>query len=138
MPKKYIRYAIKNKIYHADDKDLGIRNKKSNSHDVIVVSVNKRNKTCKVKTITSLETKNNKKRAFKNSKLKDVRIGKITVIPRTELNTKVLSGVNNSILTIKTNKLYYSKSNLVFPRRYKHIINSKKKWGSHAPLPSVV
>lgn len=127
MPKKYIRYAIKNKIYHADDKDLGIRNKASKSHDVIVLAVNKRNKTCKVKTITSLEWKRNNKYAFKNQKLKDVRTGKITVIPKTEINTKVLSGVNNNVLTIKTNKLYYSNSKLVFPRRYKHIINSKKK-----------
>ena len=38
----------------ADSVDLGLTNT-NKPHDVIVVSINKRKKKCKVKTITSLE-----------------------------------------------------------------------------------
>ena len=128
MRKYYLRYAIKNKIYRADATDLGLRNT-NKPHDVIVVSVNKRSNKCKVKTITSLErpfVKNGvTKQVFINNKLDDVRNGKITVIPIKDINTYHLSGVNNDVLTIKTNKMYFSATGTKFPRRYKHIINKK-------------
>lgn len=124
----YLRYAIKNKIYRADARDLGLDNT-IKPHDVIVISVNKRSNKCKVKTITSLEktiVKNGvSKQVFINNKLDDVRDGKIIVIPQKDINTHHLSGVNNKLLTIKTNKMYFTGSGVKFPRRYKHIINKK-------------
>lgn len=82
---------MKNRIYRADDGDLGIGNN-GNSHDVIVVSVNKRSNKCKVKTITSLEysvvDKNDSSKniwIFNKNKLDDGRDGKITVIPKNEI-----------------------------------------------------
>ena len=118
----YLRYAIKNKIYRADASDLGLTNT-TKPHDVIVISVNKRRKKCKVKTITSLEKTIEKdgvsKQVFINKKLDDVRSGRLTVIPKNEINTDHLSCINNDVLTIKTNRLYLSTSGLKFPRRYK-------------------
>ena len=71
MSRTYLKYAIKNKIYRADAIDLGLTNT-NKPHDVIVVSVNKRKKKCKVKTITSLEKDiidqyGNKRKAFMNT-----------------------------------------------------------------------
>lgn len=124
----YLRYAIKNKIYRADAADLGLTNT-NKPHDVIVISVNKRSNKCKVKTITSLERSilkdGRKKQVFKNEKLDDVRNGRIIVIPKNQINTRVLSGVNNDILTIKVDKMYFSGSGTKFPRKYKQLINKK-------------
>ena len=128
MARIYLRYAIKNKIYRASADDLGLTNTRK-PHDVIVVSVNKRSKKCKVKTITSLEYNINQynggpeRFVFINNKLDDVRNGKITVIPKKDINTNHLSGVNNKIITIKTNRMYLSTTGTKFPRRYKHLIN---------------
>ena len=129
MAKTYLRYAIKNKIYRADANDLGLTHT-NKPHDVIVVSVNKRKKKCKVKTITSLEKEiidqyGNKRKAFMNHKLDDVRDGNILVIPQKLINTHHLSGINQKELTIKTNKMYLSTTGTKFPRRYKHLINKK-------------
>lgn len=129
MAKTYLRYAIKNKIYRADANDLGLTHT-NKPHDVIVVSVNKRKNTCKVKTITSLERlstdrNGNQRYTFMNHKLDDVRDGNILVIPQKLINTHHLSGINHKELTIKTNKMYFTTSGAKFPRRYKHLINKK-------------
>ena len=127
--KVHLKYAIKNKIYRADARDLGLTNT-NKAHDVIVVSVNKRSKKCKVKTITSLErtikSNGKNKNVFLNHKLDDVRSGKILVIPKIDINTHHLSGVNNKLHTIKTNKMYLSTTGTTFPRRFKQLINKKK------------
>lgn len=125
IKKTHLRYAIKNKIYRADAKDLGLSNTKK-AHDVIVVSVNKRRKKCRVKTITSLERDIKGKMCFIDDKLDDVRNGIITPIPIKDINTHHWSGVNNNAISVKTNKLYFSTTGTKFPRRYKHIINSNK------------
>ena len=103
MARIYCSYALKNKIYRADANDLGLTNTQK-SHDVIVISVNKRSKKCKVKTITSLERPINGRMQFINRKLDDVRDGKIIPIPVKDINTHHLSGVNNDVKTIKINK----------------------------------
>lgn len=125
----YIKNAVKNRIYRADAKDLGLTNTKK-PHDVVVVSVNKRSKRCRVKTITSLERKitsnGSSKNVFINNKLNDVRAGRIIVIPKRDINTHHLSGINNKILTVRTNKLYKSTTGTRFPRRFKHLINRRK------------
>ena len=129
MARTYLRYAIKNKIYRADAQDLGLTNT-NKPHDVIVLSINKRRKTCKVKTITSLERlstykNSNQKYTFMNDKLDVVRDGNILVIPQKLINTHHLSGINHKELTIKTNKMYLTTSGAKFPRRFKHLINKK-------------
>ena len=70
MARIYCSYALKNKIYRADANDLGLTNTQK-PHDVIVISVNKRSKKCKVKTITSLERPINGRMQFINRKLDD-------------------------------------------------------------------
>lgn len=122
MARIYCSYALKNKIYRADANDLGLTNTQK-PHDVIVISVNKRSKKCKVKTITSLERPINGRMQFINRKLDDVRDGKIIPIPVKDINTHHLSGVNNDVKTIKINKLYLSNTGTKFPRRYKYLIN---------------
>ena len=76
----------KDKIYRANNEDLNIRYRNGELvpgwHDLIIVSVNKRTKNCKVKTITSLEKEVNRRLYFKNNKLDDVRDGNIIVIPK--------------------------------------------------------
>lgn len=125
MPKTYVKYVFLNGIYRADAKDLGLKNTKK-PHDVIVVSINARKKTCNVKTITSLEEECKGQMVFKNHKLSKVRNGEIIVIPRKNLNTKRLCGVYTKPITIKISKLYLSTTGTTFPRRYKHLII--KKW----------
>ena len=125
MARNYIRYALKNHIYRADAQDLGLTNT-IQPHDVIVLSVNKRRKTCKVKTITSLEYQdNNGQWKFINSKLTDVRDGNILPIPKDQIRTHHLSGINHDSKIIKTNKLYFTNTGTKFPRRYKHLIAKK-------------
>lgn len=125
MSKNYIRYALKNHIYRADAQDLGLTNT-NRSHDVIVTSVNKRKKTCRVKTITSLEYQdNNGEWKFINRKLSDVREGNILLIPKEQIKTHHLSGINHNSKTIKINKLYFTENETKFPRRYKHLIHKK-------------
>lgn len=129
MKKEYVTDVGINKIYRADNEDLNIRNRNgriiAGSHDVIVISKNKRKKTCNVKTITSLEKEKNGKWVFIGKKLKDVRDGNIIAIPKKQINTDHLSGVNHSAKTIKINKLFVSQSGTKFPRRYKHLIKKK-------------
>lgn len=122
MGKSYIRYALKNHIYRADAQDLGLTNTKQ-PHDVIVTSVNKRRKTCKVKTITSLENRN--QTGFLQHKLNDVRSGNILVIPKDQIKTKHLSGIDHRSKTIKFKRLYFSNTGTIFPRRYKYLIYKK-------------
>lgn len=129
MPKRYLDYAMVGKVYRADNKDLKIYSRNGNympgSHDVIVVSVNKRNNTCKVKTITSLERKYKGEYLFIAKKLPDVRNGKILVVPIKDIHTDHLSGVNHNTKEIKINKLYFTNTKAVFPRRYKHLVFKK-------------
>lgn len=117
----YLKYAIKNRVYRADAKDLCLKNT-NKPHDIIVISINKRSNKCKVKTIVKNGVS---KQVFINNKLDDVRDGKIIVIPKKDINTNHLSGVNNKVLTIKTNKMYLNTKGVKFPRRYKYIINKK-------------
>lgn len=67
-----------------------------------------------------------KRNIFINSKLDDVRNGKIILIPKKDINTHHLSGINNRIFTVKVNKLYFSTTGVIFPRKYKYIISNKK------------
>ncbi len=126
MTRNYIRYALKNHIYRADAQDLGLTNT-TQPHDVIVLSVNKRRKTCKVKTITSLEYYSPRDRRwnFILGKLSDVRDGNILPIPKGQIRTRHLSGIDHRFKTIKTNKLYFTHTRTIFPRRYKHLIYKK-------------
>lgn len=117
----YLKYAIKNRVYRADAKDLCLKNT-NKPHDIIVISINKRSNKCKVKTIVKNGVS---KQVFINNKLDDVRDGKIIVIPKKDINTNHLSGVNKKVLTIKTNKMYLNTKGVKFPRRYKYIINKK-------------
>lgn len=122
MGKNHIKYALKNHIYRADAKDLGLTNT-NQPHDVIVTSVNKRKKTCIVKTITSLE--NNNQTGFLQHKLNDVRNGDILVVPQDQIKTKHLSGIDHRYKKVKINRLYFSNTGTIFPRRYKHLIYKK-------------
>ena len=111
------------RIYRAKDKDLGLSKNKYCSHDVIVTSYNRFNKECIVRTVTSLEkTNDNGVQVFKNHNLDAVRNGDMIVIPRNQINTKVLSGVYKKPIKIKYNKLTPSKSGATAPKQYKKII----------------
>lgn len=93
-------------------------------HDVIVVYYNRFNKKCLVKTITSLEKYNKKTKEyeFKNDKLDAVRKGEIIVIPKTQINTDVLSGVYYEPIKVRFSQLEKSDSNYNYPKRYKKVI----------------
>lgn len=127
--KEYCSSVSVGEVYHADNRDLNIWNEngkiRRGSHDVIVVSVNKRKNTCKVKTITSLERKYDGKNVFIEKKLPNVRNGKILVIPIKDIHTKHLSGIYHDEKEIKVDKLYKSNSGVVFPRRYKYLVYKK-------------
>ena len=116
-----------NGVYQAYDKDLKINLNNPKQHNVIVLSINDKTNTARVKTITSLERKKVGKWFFKNGKLDDVKDGNILVIPKKIFRTKKLSGINHDIITISLNKLYYKEQtdNTYVPKRYINLIRRK-------------
>ena len=117
-----------NGVYQASDADLKIHTCDANEqHNVIVVSINKKRKTARVKTITSLEKRINNEYKFKNHKLSDVKNGNILLIPRTQMRSKLLSGINHHGITISLNKLHYKDpgDRTRFPMRYQKLIRRK-------------
>ena len=116
-----------NGVYQAYDVDLKINLNNPLQHNVIITSINKKRKSARVKTITSLEKKVGNQYRFKNRKLSDVKRGNILVIPRSQLKSKYLSGINHNGITISLNKLYYKEPNdrTCFPNRYHKLIHRK-------------
>ena len=114
--------------YFVKDKDLGIVTE-TFGHDVFVIRISKNKKRVKVKTITSIEKNGleNGQRVFKKNKkhinyLEAIHNGTIIVMPKTDLQTERLSGVNNNGIWISVNKLLKSKYSLKYPNRYNGII----------------
>ena len=116
-----------NGIYQVNDLDLKINVNNPKQHNVIVTSINKKRGICNVKTITSLEDRKKGKFYFRDGQLFNVRNGNILVIPKNQLGTKKLSGVNHQIITIKIDKLYYKEPNdkTRYPNRYHNLIHRK-------------
>ena len=114
--------------YFVRDKDLKI-DTETFGHDVFVVKFSKDKKKVKVKTITSIEKNNleNGQRVFKKNKKninypQAIHDGQIIVMPKQDLNTSRLSGVNNKGIWINKNKLRKSKFNIKYPKRFNNII----------------
>ncbi len=83
-----MKNKLKGKIGYCDNKVLGIN--KKGGHYVFINSINK-NGTCDVNVITSLEDKNFN---FNLKKLRQVKRGNTYVIPKTDANFRLWSGVN--------------------------------------------
>lgn len=124
---KKVKNPKVNGVYQVSDKDLKININNPKQHNVIVMSINKKRGICNVKTITSLEDRKHGKFHFRNAQLYDVRNGNILVIPKNQLMSKKLSGINHNIITIKIDKLHYKKpgDKTKFPNRYKKLISRK-------------
>lgn len=124
---KKVKNPKVNGVYQVSDVDLKINPKNPKKHTVIITSINKKNKTCRVKTVTSLEDKKDGKYLFRNNQLDNVRNGNILVIPKTQLGTKKLSGINHNGITVRLDKLYYKEpgDNTRFPKRYHSLIHKK-------------
>ncbi len=117
-----------NGVYQVSDKDLRINgNNPDSQHNVIVTSIDKKRKTARVKTITSLEKRRNGLWYFTNHKLYDVRNGKILVIPKNQLKSSRLSGINHDSKIVSLNQLHYKNPNdkTRFPKRYADLIHRK-------------
>lgn len=115
-------------VYQVSDVDLKIKtNKLDSQHNVIITSIDKKRKTARVKTITSLEERKNGAWYFKNRKLYDVRNGNIIVIPKNQLNSSRLSGINHNSKVVPLSKIHYKFPNdkTIFPKRYKSLIHKK-------------
>ncbi len=122
-----VSYILRNKVYRVDNVDLNIKDKNGKiipgSHDVIVTSYNKRSGKCKVKTITSLEKRNKSGQyKFKDNKLSSVKYGKILLVPIHEINTHHLSGINQTEIEVKIDKIYFTTTKAIYPRRYKNLL----------------
>lgn len=122
-----VRNPKVNGVYQVSDVDLRINSRFSDKHTVIVTSINKKNKTCRVKTVTSLEDKKDGRYVFRNSQLENVKDGKVLVIPKTQFKTKKLSGINHIGITVGLDKLHYKEpgDNTRFPNRYHNLIHKK-------------
>lgn len=125
-PKKVVLHGS----YYVTDKDLGI-DSEVGGHDVFVIRFNKKRNRVKVKTVTSVERNGleNGQRVFKKNKkhinyVDAIHSGRIIVMPKRDLNTDKLSGINNRGIWINKNKLKKSKYNLKYPRRY-HLLIGK-------------
>lgn len=122
-----VRNPKVNGVYQVSDVDLRINSRNPKQHNVIVTSINKKNKTCRVKTVTSLEDEKDGKYFFRNRQLDNVRDGNILVIPKPQLGTKRLSGINHNGITVGLDKLHYKEpgDNTRFPNRYHNLIHKK-------------
>lgn len=99
-----------NGVYFAYDNDLKIANNSPTSgHTIIVTSINKKRKTARVKTITTLGeySKKKKKWIYNFDKIDEVRKGNILAIPYKKLKAKNFSGVHHNSRTIKLNQIYH-------------------------------
>lgn len=116
-----------NGVYQASNDDLKIKTNHGVKHDIIVCSINKKRKTARVKTITSLEVRKNDRWHFINGKLNDVKKGNILLIPNTQLHSFHLSGINHNTKIIPLNKIHYKEKgdSTRFPRRYAKLIHRK-------------
>lgn len=124
---KVVKNVKVNGVYQVSNSDLKITTNHGNQHDVIVCSVNKKRKTARVKTITSLETRFKGNYYFNNGKLSDLRNGNILLIPNTQLHSSHLSGINHNAKVVPLNKIYYKepKDKTRFPKRYADLIKRK-------------
>ena len=120
--------VVKHGCYFAKDKDLGI-DSETFGHDIFVIKFSKDRKRVKVKTITSIERNGleNSQRVFKKNKKhinypEAIYNGEIIVMPKKDLNTQRLSGVNNKGIWISKSKLLESKYKVKYPTRYDKII----------------
>lgn len=123
-----VRRPKVNGIYQVSDKDLKINGNNPNTqHNVIVISIDEKRKIARVKTITSLEGRRKGLWYFKNHKLFDVRNGWILIIPRNQLKSSRLSGINHNIKIVSLNKLHYKQPNdkTRYPKRYHELIHRK-------------
>ena len=114
--------------YYVTDVDLGI-DSEVGGHDVFVIKFSKDRKRVKVKTVTSIERNGleNGQRVFKKNKKhinypEAIHNGLIIVIPKTDLQTERLSGINNKGIWVNKCKLLKSKYTLKYPKRYHSII----------------
>ena len=94
---------------------------------ILVISIDEKRKIARVKTITSLEGRRKGLWYFKNHKLFDVRNGWILIIPRNQLKSSRLSGINHNIKIVSLNKLHYKQPNdkTRYPKRYHELIHRK-------------
>ncbi len=124
---KVVKNVKVNGVYQVSNSDLKIITNHGTKHDVIVCSVNKKRKTARVKTITSLETRKNGISYFINGKLKDVKNGDILLVPANQLHSSHLSGINHNAKVVPLNKIYYKepKDKTRFPKRYADLIKRK-------------
>ena len=125
-----VRKPKVNGIYFAYDNHLKIAGKSfTKGHTIIVISINKKSKTARVKTIPTLGEYDAKKQKwlYRYNKIDDVRKGYILAIPINQLKSKNFSGVCHNIRTIKLNQIHYkNQSNRIkFPRRYLKLIHRK-------------
>lgn len=116
-------------IYYVTNKDLKIKRKDGSAmpggHDVIVLAINKKRNTVRVKTITSLEYKTTKGMRYDFSALNAAKNGDVLPIPIKELNSRHYSAINHRTITVPVNTLSASKNSHRFPRRYKKLIHRK-------------
>lgn len=120
-----------NGVYQVSNVYLGT-GKHSRAHNVIIASINKKNNTAKVRTITSAEyykmdESGNIIYNFANNKLDLVKNGDIIIIPKKHFKTKYLSGVYKKTIEVPLNKIHYKepKDKTIFPTIYKKVIRKK-------------
>ena len=119
-----------NGVYFAFDNHLKVGNCSStDGHVVIVTSINKKNNTARVKTVTSLEDYDSRSRRwrYRLGRIDDVKNGNILPIPIREFGTRKFSGVDHNTRTVKLNQLHYKSStnHTRFPKRYEKLIHRK-------------
>ena len=118
------------KIYYALDKDLHIDDgDKGVGHNIIVTSIDKKRKTARVKTITSLEDYDPRaeKWRFRAKTLNDIKFGRIIVIPKKQMKSARLSGVKHKTIVIPWSAVKDTAPDnpMKFPTRYKKLIHRK-------------
>lgn len=116
-------------IYYVSNEALKIKKKDGTAlpggHDVIVMSVNKKRNTARVKTITSLEHETKLGMRYDFDALSAAKKGELLPIPINELHSQHYSGIDHRTKTVPISKLNVHYKKYRFPKRYKKLIHRK-------------
>ena len=113
----------KRQIVWVSNKDLGID--RPGGHSCVVTRVNRKSRTARVKTITSLEHYSGGKRYWDDHSLNQARKGELLPIPKDALRSHHYSGIDHRAKTVRWVDIRQNTKSYRYPMRYDKLIMRK-------------
>lgn len=113
----------KRQIVWISNKDLGID--RPGGHSCVVTSVNRKRRTARVKTITSLEHLFNGVMKWDFKSLSKARKGELLPIPKDALRSHHYSGIDHRAKTVRWTDIRQNTKSYRYPMRYDKLIMRK-------------